>query len=106
MAIQQATSNDIPSLVSLLNSAYRGDASKKGWTTEADLLEGEERTDSSVLSNLIQTPQTVFLKYTGENGAVEGCVFHQKMDNKLYPGMLSVSGKLPLKVLVIPAHFY
>lgn len=33
-----ATENDIPALLVLINRAYRGEISKKGWTTEANLL--------------------------------------------------------------------
>jgi hypothetical protein len=33
-----AAEEDIPALVALVESAYRGDASRVGWTTEADLL--------------------------------------------------------------------
>ena len=40
MNISKATLEDIPELVRLINSAYRGEDSKKGWTTEADLLGG------------------------------------------------------------------
>ncbi|MEC4019086.1 GNAT family N-acetyltransferase [Streptomyces sp. H27-D2] len=39
-----AVATDVPALVGLIESAYRGDASRAGWTTEADLLEGQ-RTD-------------------------------------------------------------
>lgn len=37
---RDATIDDIPALVALVTSAYRGDASRAGWTTEADLLDG------------------------------------------------------------------
>jgi ribosomal protein S18 acetylase RimI-like enzyme len=39
-AFRDATIDDIPALVTLVTSAYRGDASRAGWTTEADLLDG------------------------------------------------------------------
>ena len=38
MPVSKASIEDIAELVPLINSAYRGEASKKGWTTEADLL--------------------------------------------------------------------
>ena len=91
MAISAATIKDIHVLVSLINSAYRGEASKKGWTTEADLLKGELRTDENILAELMQTPDTIFLKYTSEAGEVEGCVFLDKKENRLYLGMLTVA---------------
>jgi ribosomal protein S18 acetylase RimI-like enzyme len=91
MPILTATPSDIPALEKLLNSAYRGEDSKQGWTTEADLLEGDLRTDAATLQQLIQTPDAIFLKYINEENKIEGCVFLHKKENKLYLGMLSVS---------------
>jgi ribosomal protein S18 acetylase RimI-like enzyme len=50
-----ATRADIPALVALVESAYRGEASRTGWTTEADLLDGQ-RTDPDSVRALLQTP--------------------------------------------------
>lgn len=91
MSITTANTGDIPSLVILINSAYRGEASKKGWTTEADLLEGELRTDEKTLSELMLKPHSCFLKYITEAGEIEGCVYLEKNETRLYFGMLSVS---------------
>jgi ribosomal protein S18 acetylase RimI-like enzyme len=97
MPIIIATAEDIPALVSLLNSTFRGDASKKGWTTEADLLKGDLRTDEATLTKLMQTPGAVFLKYVNEDNCIEGCVFLDKKDSRLYLGMLSVSAMIQAK---------
>lgn len=91
MSISIACKQDIPVLVALINSAYRGDASKKGWTTEADLLKGELRTDISTLSTLIDNQQAVILKYTTEGDAIAGSVYLEIQDKGLYLGMLTVS---------------
>lgn len=40
MLIRPATPDDTPAVVALVESAYRGAASRAGWTTEADLLDG------------------------------------------------------------------
>ena len=97
MPVLTATLQDIPELVSLINSAYRGDASKKGWTTEADLLEGEIRTNEETLEQLLQTNGAVFLKYINEQNEIEGCIFLDKKGDQLYLGMLSVSPILQAK---------
>lgn len=47
-----ATSADVARIVALVESAYRGDASRAGWTTEADLL-GGQRTDPDEVRALI-----------------------------------------------------
>ncbi len=97
MPVSIAGIDNIPALVSLLNSAYRGEGSKKGWTTEADLVEGSLRTDEKHLGNLMRSPGTVFLKYESDDKKIEGCVFLQKREGKLYLGMLSVSPDLQAK---------
>lgn len=43
---------EIDAIVALVESAYRGEASREGWTTEADLLEGQ-RTDADAVRSLI-----------------------------------------------------
>lgn len=83
---------DIPALVKLVNSAYRGDSSRKGWTTEADLLDGI-RTDEDGIYKMIHQPGSVILKCTMVN-ALAGCVYLQIQDDNLYLGMLTVSPEL------------
>jgi ribosomal protein S18 acetylase RimI-like enzyme len=97
MSVTVAQPNDIPALVSLLNSAYRGEESKRGWTTEANLIQGEERTDPDGLLDLIKTPQAVFLKYESDAQQITGCVFLHKKQDELYLGMLAVSPLLQAK---------
>lgn len=97
MEIASATSTDIPALVKLMNSAYRGEASKQGWTTEANLVDGEQRTDEKTLDRLMHAPHAVILKCQSPTGEITGCVYLQKRDNKLYLGMLSVSPLLQAK---------
>jgi len=91
MPILIADEKDIASLVALMDSAYRGEHSKKGWTTEADLFIGNKRTDETTVANIIKTPGSVFLKYLNEEGVLEGCVFLHKKDKRIYLGMFSVS---------------
>lgn len=91
MPIIPAVEKDIPAIVALLNSGYRGEASKKGWTTEADLLQGEVRTSEDLLNILMQKPGAVFLKYLDDQDNLLGCVFLEKKERKLYLGMLCVS---------------
>jgi ribosomal protein S18 acetylase RimI-like enzyme len=88
--ISVAVFDDIPELARLVNSAYRGDASRKGWTTEADLLEGELRTDEQSLSQSLNNPNAVMLKFVSADH-ITGCVYLEKQLNSLYLGMLSVS---------------
>lgn len=90
LKITTATPADIPALVALLNSAYRGEESKKGWTTEADLLAGDIRTDEATIAQQIADPHSDMLKCEDETGQILGCVYLKKNDDRLYLGMLSV----------------
>jgi ribosomal protein S18 acetylase RimI-like enzyme len=86
-----ATENDIPALTRLMNSAYRGESSKKGWTTEAHLIAGDKRTDENNLREIIRKPGSVILKYTNDKNQLIGCVNLQKNGDRMYLGMFSVS---------------
>jgi ribosomal protein S18 acetylase RimI-like enzyme len=87
--IAPATIEDIPALNRLVNSAYRGETSRKGWTTEADLLDGI-RTDPEALEDMMEQPGAVILKCIGNDGDSLGCVFLKKTETQLYLGMLTV----------------
>ena len=83
---------DALELNNLINSAYRGESSKKGWTTEANLLEGL-RTTEQELTEIIAQPQNTILKFT-ENNTIIGCVLLVQKEKQLYLGMLTVSPEL------------
>ncbi|WP_304190455.1 GNAT family N-acetyltransferase [Phenylobacterium aquaticum] len=48
MPLYPATDTDLDAVAALVNSAYRGESSRAGWTTEADYLDGQ-RTDAAIL---------------------------------------------------------
>jgi ribosomal protein S18 acetylase RimI-like enzyme len=83
---------DIPKLNKLINSAYRGETSKKGWTTEAYLLEGF-RTTEQELQHILATTTSTLLKFE-ENSCIIGCVLLIEKEDQLYLGMLTVSPEL------------
>lgn len=89
-----ATEADIASVKDLLNISYRGEASKKGWTTEAELITGETRADENMVRKVMQQPGSVFLKYTDADGQMTGCVNLQQHGEKIYLGMFSVAPHL------------
>jgi ribosomal protein S18 acetylase RimI-like enzyme len=90
MNISKASLQDISQLVTLINSAYRGEHSKKGWTTEADLL-GGVRTDPDNLVKIMNMHNAVILKFCNDDNVLQGCVYLEKKENKMYLGMLTVS---------------
>ena len=90
--ISKSTVTDVPELNALINSAYRGEDSKRGWTTEADLLTGA-RIDEEELIKIIFSRDTFILKYA-EDKKIIACMLLEKRANALYLGMLTVSPEL------------
>jgi|SRR5579875_3007027 len=62
---------DAPRLVDLIQSAYRGEASRDGWTSEADLVAGD-RIDLPQVRHIITTPGSMML-VLDEDGRLTGC---------------------------------
>ena len=83
-----ATSADVAAIVALVESAYRGDVSRKGWTTEADLLDGQ-RTDPAGVAELIAKPGSCML-LAERDGALLACANLEKRGDAGYFGMFSV----------------
>jgi len=83
-----ANAQDIPVIVALVESAYRGDVSRKGWTTEADFLDGQ-RTDAAGVGALLAKPASrVILAERG--GDLLACAHVEKLGDAGYFGMFSV----------------
>ena len=89
-----ATKADIALITDLLNISYRGETSKQGWTTEAELIAGDTRADEIMVQQIMEQAGSVFLKYTNDVHQISGCVNLQQHDCKLYLGMFSVSPHL------------
>ncbi|RYY65058.1 MAG: N-acetyltransferase [Chitinophagaceae bacterium] len=89
-----AAEADIPALLRLLNRAYRGNDARGGWTHEADLIEGEQRTDAGELQHKIRTAGALLLTARAADGTIHGCVYLEKQGTDLYLGMLSVDPTL------------
>lgn len=91
--ISKANPADAVSLTRLINNAYRGETSKQGWTTEADLLEGI-RTAEAAIIDLIENPHSALLKCEAADGSLQGCVYLEIQKEQLYLGMLTVAPQL------------
>jgi len=92
--VSLALLEDAPALTNLLNTAYRGESSKRGWTTEAHLISGNSRTIDAEVERILLRPGSTFLKYTNEKNEIIGCVNLQQHGHKIYFGMFSVSPML------------
>jgi len=91
-----ATDTEIDAVVALVNSAYRGETSRAGWTTEADYL-GGQRTDAETLrAELAAHPGAVVLVMRDEvDGPLIACVRLEPADDGAwYLGMFTVEPRL------------
>ena len=87
---RDATEVDIPVLVTLVTSAYRGEASRVGWTTEADILDGE-RIDPEVLREDIRRARSRVLVLEGGGAeSVLACAHIAEEHGAGYFGMFAV----------------
>jgi GNAT superfamily N-acetyltransferase len=88
-----ATEKDVSRINELVNSAYRGESSKVGWTTEADLL-GGQRIDSERVAELIRDPNQRILCLCDSKGIIVSVVnlrrFQDVRGPGCYLGMLTV----------------
>lgn len=88
LAFALASEADAPAVAALVNSAYRGESSRRGWTTEADLL-GGQRTDAAGIVALVASPRHALLLAT-QAGELVGCVLLERREQGACLGMLTV----------------
>ena len=89
LSFRTAESSDISTIIELVNSAYRGESGKVGWTTEADLLDGQ-RTDAAEITRLLNADDSMIL-LCQQNGVIIASVHLEKHEEGAYLGMLSVN---------------
>ncbi|MGW2715919.1 GNAT family N-acetyltransferase, partial [Streptomyces sp. NPDC001356] len=92
LTFRDANDADVDALVALIESAYRGDDSRAGWTTEADLLEGQ-RTDPQGVLEVIKAPGSRLLTAERDGRVVACCQLEHRGDHA-YFGMFAVSPAL------------
>ena len=88
LTFRKAVSSEAVAIVALVNSAYRGESSKQGWTTEANLLDGT-RTNTADISNLIAQPGSMILLCL-EDAEIIGCAHLEFAGGECRLGMLVV----------------
>lgn len=112
LTFRKATPLDIPPLLSLIVSAFRGESSRAGWTTEADLLADERISPTALHAKITDPSGLVLLAFnatsasstgtstpesdteTSPSGLVACCEIVRKDDERAYFGLFAVSPKL------------
>lgn len=92
ISFRKAHKDDISDIVNLVNAAYRGNTSRLGWTTEAELLDGQ-RTDYGEISALIDGPDSMILVGI-KNMEVVASLHLQRAPGGAKLGMLAVQPTL------------
>jgi ribosomal protein S18 acetylase RimI-like enzyme len=86
---RDATPADVDVLVDLVESAYRGDSSRGGWTTEADILDGQ-RTDPQGVLEVIETAGSRLVVVERDGAVVACCQLESRGGDIAYFGMFAV----------------
>ena len=89
---RDATTADVPTIVGLVTRAYRGEASRAGWTTEADLLDGNRIVPEVLLADLAR-PRSRILLAAAADGLL-GCAHVAAEGDAGYFGMFAVDPRL------------
>ncbi|MET9773301.1 GNAT family N-acetyltransferase [Streptomyces sp. NPDC006367] len=92
LTFRDATEADVDTLVALVESAYRGESSRAGWTTEADILQGQ-RTDPEGVLEVLRSPDSRLLTVE-RDGTVVACCQLEHRGAHAYFGMFAVSPAL------------
>jgi ribosomal protein S18 acetylase RimI-like enzyme len=88
LTFRLAKTADAPQIVALVNSAYRGESSRAGWTTEAELLDGVRTYDDEIAS-LISTPRShILIGLVGEE--IVASMHLQLVSDAAFLGMFAV----------------
>lgn len=88
LSFRDAGAADIDAVVALVESAYRGDVSRQGWTTEADFLDGR-RTDADEVLASSQRPRSRIV-LAERDGVLLACAHVADEEGAGYFGMFSV----------------
>jgi ribosomal protein S18 acetylase RimI-like enzyme len=98
LMFRKALPADVAAIVALVESAYRGDASRAGWTTEADLLDGQ-RVDPAGVGGIVAKAESCVLlaerpAAAGRPAEMLACCHLERQGDACYFGMFSVKPTL------------
>jgi ribosomal protein S18 acetylase RimI-like enzyme len=92
LTFRAATAADVNAIVVLVESAYRGDSGRQGWTTESDLLDGQRTDPEGVAAVIKKAGNRVLLAF--RDGVLLACAHIEKQGDAAYFGMFAVDPTL------------
>ncbi|MBV8681599.1 MAG: GNAT family N-acetyltransferase [Caulobacteraceae bacterium] len=91
MRLTPAGPEDLEAIAALVNGAYRGTDSVRGWTNEADYIDGSRTSVEALQEDLSRPDGTLLTVRDGPEGRLTGCVWlESSVDGAWYLGMLTV----------------
>lgn len=88
LQLRDAEAADISAIVALVQSSYRGESSRRGWTTEADLLDGQRIDADAVAADLVRAHSRIRLAWRADD--LIACAHVAIEDGAGHFGMFSV----------------
>jgi ribosomal protein S18 acetylase RimI-like enzyme len=90
LSLRRAIPADAERIYELIESAYRGPSSRQGWTTEADLLEGQRTDLAAVRAALARPDVRMLVAATVRDGLLACCQIEQRSGDLAYFGSFAV----------------
>jgi ribosomal protein S18 acetylase RimI-like enzyme len=95
MIISPAGPEDLETVAALVNGAYRGSDGDRGWTHEADYIDGKRTSVEDLRADLARPGATLLLARDDPEAPPTGCVWLEPAgDGAWYLGMLTVQPRL------------
>lgn len=87
---RKASASDVKKIRTLVQSAYRGESSRAGWTTEADLVGGERIDEEGLLEKITHPDGQVLLAFDSTGALAACCEILSKKGSVGYFGLFAV----------------
>jgi ribosomal protein S18 acetylase RimI-like enzyme len=97
LSFRLATTDDCGTLATMINEAYRGPTSKKGWTTESHLLDGLRTDKEDLLPIVGRADSNILMAYDSEKKLIGSVHLEKRPDQICYLGMFTVNPLLQAK---------
>jgi ribosomal protein S18 acetylase RimI-like enzyme len=96
LILRPAEPADLPALVTLMNSAYRGVGAEASWNTEARYIDGPRTSEPHLIDEIARKPKACLLVAQESAGSsLEGCVLLAPLsDSRWHLGSLAVDPPL------------
>ncbi|KAM0254369.1 hypothetical protein ACHAQJ_006838 [Trichoderma viride] len=89
-SLRKATAGDVPAVLALVRAAYRGESSRAGWTTEADLVDDQRIDEKGLLAKINEPFGAVLVAQDAAGDTLACCEVLKQSDTTGYFGLFAV----------------